>query len=874
MSEFQDDFSREIWDQTYRYHEDADLDKTFWRVAEAIASAEATPELQELWTERFYDLLSDFKGTSGGRIYANAGTDFEGTTMLNCYVAPRDDYDIDSMESIIKDVMNQCLTLKSEGGWGQNFSWLRPRGSVIHGIGACSPGAVKYMEIYDKTSDVITSGSGVASTDKKVKKKIRKGAQMAVLDCSHPDVIEFITAKQNAGRLTKFNVSVNCSDEFMHRVCEIEDAERILASLEDVDDAEGDTSQNEVRCRVLRSQIEEWDKWDLIFPDTTSIHYKNQWDGDIKGWVKDGYPIVVHKTTSVKYLWNLIMESTYNRAEPGVLFLDRANHFDPLASYGVHKIQATNPCGEQTLPSAGCCNLGSMNLTQFVVEEAERRYFDIESFKKYAGYMVRFLDNVNTVSNAPLPEYKHSMEEKRRIGVGVLGWGSMLYMLRIAFGSDEAAELREDIMRTLAHTTYMTSIDLAEEKGAFSYCEPEKHAECNFVKHIGLPEHYIEKMRRVGIRNSSLMSIQPTGTTGIFANVVSGGMEPVFMPEYVRTVIVPHMPDEIAEVCPKWYEGEWYETEMFKLDKEGDEEILRGEHNGMVYKIDRNRGLTKEVLCQDYGVRWLTERGEWDSSASWAKTTMDLTTDAHVNDLQGFAKWVDSSLSKTINVPHEYPFEQFKGIYTKAFRTGFIKGLTTYRSGTMTSVLSAKEDKDTKPCEEEIILDDVKLPDSSPAEIKTIRAEGRKWYLTVVYYEGNKNRPFALFVKTNAPEKSITTNDAVDHLIELARSKGIPDRHMDDVLAKIGADNNTSKIARLISFNLRHGVLIKNIVSCIDRVQDVYVGTFLFQVKKFLASYIMDGEVVEDIKCLECGGQLVFESGCHHCSECGNSKCG
>lgn len=1128
----------------------------------------------------------------------------------NCFVSPRRKYDIDSLDGILETVSNQSFTLKSEGGWGENFSYIRPRGSFIHGIGVESPGAVKYMEIFDKTSEIITAGAGKKSQNKKAKGKIRKGAMMGVLDCWHPDIIEFISAKQQSGRLTKFNMSVNCTDAFM---------EKVLAVI--------DMKTN----KVSEEEIETIDTWELKFPDTTFAKYKEEWDGDLYTWEQKGYPVKVAQTVSATFLWNLIMESTYNRAEPGVLFLDRANYFGPL-SYA-ERISATNPCcargtlvntptgyrkvedikigdyisttlgveptqhiekhdsikvfkiifsdggeeivtaahqyrafrsskraekrsqsirvdalnigdsvwveptkfndetfnqkeyekglkigillgdgcytpktlnrdqlkiasniddieynnavkklfgeeifnkddlasdnsksmymaiskkyhndlieslhltpaysyekvipmkimnnlsivrgvldgllatdgnvnltsnnpqirffttsnqlaqdirrlllyvnshgrihlvnskggiingreiiskhdklqisisgasvksffkytklntihnvkydnlvkivsqtrltgnnwvgkivsitehghdevydlyceksdtwitsgyvqrgcGEQMLAPGGVCNLASLNLTQFI--NSSRTGFDIANIKKYVGYIVRFLDNISDLSDAPLPEYVASMREKRRIGIGILGWGSALFMLKVRFGSEAATGLRDELMRAIARESYMYSIDLAVEKGMFEKCIPEKHADGVFVKSLELPEQYMNKLASTGIRNSSLLSIQPTGNTSIQANVVSGGLEPIFMPEYIRTIIVNTMPDEIADVTPVWYEGEWHETSMFKFTKEGDEEILKGTGpDGTVYKIDKSRGLLKEVLCEDYGVRYLKRKGEWDENADWAVTTTNLAVEDHVNDLKGFARWVDSAMSKTVNVPQNYPFEKFKNIYLDSYRSGYVKGVTTYRSGIMTSVLSAKEEKNATVEDEEIIKEDVKLPDSANATMKTIRAENRKWYLTVVYHEDNQERPFALFVKTNAIEKGIVSDEAIELLFKLARKKKIPKRHINEVYDKLGSDTNSSKVARLISFLLRHGVLIRNIVAVLDKVENAYVGTFVFQIKKFLSVYIKDGELVEDEICQECGStSVVFSEGCRKCVSCGSSKCG
>lgn len=849
MTTFEDSFSEEIWRVTYKDYKDTTVDDTLLRVATAVASVEETDEKRAEWAAKFYDMLSDFKVTVGGRIYANAGTEWGGTTLMNCFVGPIAGHDFDSLEGIYKVLLDQAKTLKSEGGWGFNFSFIRPRGSFIGGIGVESPGAVRFMELFDKSSEIITSGSGEASKNKKAKGKIRKGAMMGVINVSHPDVIEFATAKQTPGRLTKFNVSVNCSDEFMEKVLKVNALKEMGADQAVIDDA---------------------DKWDLIFPDTTFPQYKKEWDGNIKQWVEKGYPVKVYKTVSATWVWNLIMESTYNRAEPGVLFLDRANYFNPLNYKEI--IQATNPCGEQTLAPGQVCNLASLNLTQMVKNDGTG--FDLEKIKKYISYMVRFLDNTNILSKAPLDEYNYSMENKRRIGCGVLGWGSALFMLKVRFGSSQANAIREELMRTIAHTAYEASVDLAIEKGMFTECEPEKHAASPFLKQIGLPESTLERIRQFGIRNSALLSCQPTGNTSIFANVVSGGIEPVFMPEYIRTVIVSHVPDHIKSFTPKYWEGQMHETALFKWTKEGDEDILRGvDENGTVWKIDRNRGLTKEVLCEDQGVRWLKSRGEWDASADWAVTATQLSVQEHVDDLKGFAKYIDSAISKTINIPYEYPLDKFKDVYLDAYKTGYIKGLTTYRMGTMTTVLSAKEEKNAEASDEEIILDDVKLPSSSPAMVKKIKAEGKKWYLTVILDEEQK-RPFALFVTTNNVEKNVSTEDAIEKLIALARTKGIPERHIVDTEHKMNTDTNAVKIARAISLLLRHGVLIKNIVRVLDTVE-VTVGSFIFQIKKFLGQYIKDGEKVEGAKCENCGSpNVVYSEGCYKCNDCGSSKCG
>jgi len=1208
---FQDPFSEEVWRTTYRDYKDTDINDTFWRVACAIASVEVTEELRKKWSEIFYEMLCEFKIVPGGRILANAGTEFKGTTLINCFVLPNPPSDFDSIEGIIKYLRYQSLTLKSEGGAGACADAIRPRGTFIHGIGVETPGAVKFFELFDKSSDIITAGSGKKSSNKKAKGKIRKGAQMLSMSVWHPDIIEFITAKQTPGRLAKFNVSVNCTNEFMDKVNEVATLQKNKASQEEIDSI----------------------TWDLIFPDTTFSSYKKEWFGDINLWKKNNYPVKVHQTVKVDWLWKLITTSTYNRNEPGILFLDRSNYFNPYNYDITEVIKTTNPCislnswittsdgprhakdllgrqftaivdgkewlssdkgffisgekqlleittnagysmkvteehkfevyrnkeklkitakelllddelilnnhryrnvevsekddiigytlgmligdgyisgnkshlcswgqgdgpknvrkkilegihyygnpnkkfkgwcevtgrnefrlrcrdldflaesfglsatnkhitkeleenleiskgilrgifdadgsvqgtpksgmsirlaqnniedlktvqrmlarlgiisklclnrrkaqwrsmpdgkggskeyfckaqheliiskdnilfyfdkvgfydlekkekcwqllreysygtrvesfrskviaienkeievvvdceipgcnlfdcnglqisncGEQQMPPSGCCDLGTLNLTQFI--NKERTGLDLAKIKKYTKYLTRFLDNVNSYSDAPLPEYIDSMRKKRRIGCGLMGWGSSLFILKIRFGSEEAKKIQSEVLKAFTHAGIEASVDLAEEKGMFEFCQPEKHALSPYWDSIDLPVSIRNRMRKYGIRNSSNFSMQPNGNSSVLANILTGGIEPAFLHEYTRTVIVSITPDHIVDVTPNWSHGDFVETEMFKFAQEGDEQILRGvDKFGTVYKIDKNRGLTKEVLCEDYGVRYLKSIGEWDALAPWAVTSENLSVTEHISDLMGFAKATDSACSKTINIPNDYSFEDFQNIYLDSYNTGYIKGVTSYRASTMTSVLSAVA---SKYQDEEVILTDTKMPDTSIAEVKVLRdhegGSSRKWYCTIGLNENKA--PISLFVQTNAIEKSVTTNDAVDKLLALARTKGIPEKFVAGVEEKFINDNNSSKIARTIGLLLRHGVKISNVVAEIDKVEGVTFASFLFHIKKLLSGYIRDNEVVHNEKCIECSGKMIYESGCKKCIQCGHSMCG
>lgn len=838
---FKNDFSEEIWTQTYKDYDDNDVSDNWRRVAKDLSKIE---EDSKKWEDEFYNILEDFKFVPGGRILSNAGTQWK-SSYINCFVKPRSTkHDIDSMDGIFSVLRDQAQTLKSEGGWGCNFSFIRPRGAFIHGIGVESPGPVKFMEIFDKSSEVITSGSGKKSSNKKAKGKIRKGAMMGVLDCWHPSIEEFITAKQTDGCLSKFNISVGCYDDFMGKVVAGENyLDQGLEIPEDID------------------------AWDLIFPDTTHEKYADEWFGDIYNWKERGYPTIVYKTVKVSYLWDLIMQSTYKRNDPGVLFLDVANRTH-CWNYGPRKISRileTNPCGEQTLPDAGCCNLGSLNLTQFV--DMDNETFNYKAIEKIVKVAVRMLDNVNSISYSPLPEYKASMEKLRRIGLGGMGWGSALFMLKKRFGSDEAAILQEELMKCVTYSAIEESIELAIEKGAFEYCDFEKHAECEYFKQINLPQHLVDKIKKHGMRNSALFSFQPTGNTGILANNVSGGGEPIFMPEYVRTSICPNVPETIKDVCPKFWEGEFVETSMFKLTKEGTDEILVGiSPDGIKYKIDKNRGLTKETLCEDYAVTILKERGEWDSSAEWAATTTELTADEHVKDMCGFAKYIDAAISKTINLPKDYPYEDFKNIYLNCYKTGYIKGFTTYRDGTMASVLKSSEDKEFIELNTSSAP---KRPKTLPAEVHCITAKGEKYIVAVGMLNG---QPYEIFGgHANGFNIKKSADGEITKVKRGQYSLMIGDLEISDFSKHFTPQEQT--IFRMGSTMMRHGVPTEFIVEQMQKSSDD-IFSLPSAIARVLKKYIKDGQTVAGLSCPSCGEEsMIYAEGCKTCKSCGYSAC-
>lgn len=995
---FKDEFSKEVWETTYKHHTDVTVEDTFRRVANAVASVESNKELREEWEGKFFDMLSDFRVTCGGRIYSNAGTEFHGTTLMNCFVGPKPTYDQDSLEGIIQTLLYQAKTLKSEGGWGMNFSFIRPRGAFIHGIGVETPGSVKYMELFDKTSDIITAGSGLKSRNAKSKGKIRKGAMMGVLWCWHPDIQEFIDAKLTEGRLTKFNISVGCSDSFMDKVVALKEA----------------------IARDDKDFVAEHDKWELVFPDTQFDRYKKEWDGDIEAWKEKGYPIKVWKTVSALGLWDQIMRSTYTRNDPGVLFLDRANKTH-CWNYGgpASRIHASNPCvapetllltrngyrvisslvgqgvevwngkewsktvvkktgtnqpllkvilrngmsldctpyhkwyvdlnnwvigsngskdsdivmklaselkpgdkihvcdryldhisaslveieqvldlgrvddtycvneplehkavfngiltgqcGEQMLPFGSVCNLASLNLTQFINEK--KTGFDLERVSRYVGYAVRFLDDVNDYTNAPLEQYAESIKNRRRIGLGIMGWGSALYLLKVPFASDKAEQIKKKLMQAFTTAAIEASIGLAKEKGAFKDCDPKKHSEAFFWEQIGLDEKLVADIRKHGIRNSALFSIQPTGNTSIYANIVSGGLEPVFMPEYVRTVIVSICPDDLKPLAPKYWEGEFKETDTFKMVKEGTDDVLRAVINGVVYKIDRNRGLTKEVPCIDYGVRMLKQAGEWDGKAEWAKTALSLSVNDHVKDMIGWGKWIDSSMSKTVNCPADYPYDKFESLYLDAYKSGFLKGITTYRAGTMTTVLSEKVE--TKVEEGKIKKTRApKRPDTLPCSVEHMTIKGHRYYAVVGLLDGDPYEVFAGSNHDSEGEPIIPKTVVSGEAVKSARgSYKLKAEGVEYPFSKGSSDASVDALTRMISTSLRHGADISFVVHQLEKTKGDMLS-FAKVLSRALKKSIKNGSPVYGESCPSCAGQsLVREDGCVTCKDCGWTKC-
>ena len=838
-TEFVDDFSKEVYEQTYKFGEvDKDINDTHYRVAKDLASVENDVEY---WTEQFVKLLEDFKFVPGGRITSNAGTSLKGTTYINCFVDGFDGEDQDSMEGILSTLRRQALILKSEGGYGFCADVMRPRGGFIGGIGNESPGSVRMLDMWDTQSGVITEGSGRKTQNKKGKQKIRKGAQMVTMSCWHPDIEEYITAKLTPGRLTKFNMSVLITDELMNAV---------------------------------KNNSE----WQLIFPDydvndETKELYKKEWNGNIKEWIAKGYPTKVYKTfNNANELWDLIMSSTYNRNEPGVLFVDTMNKMNNL--YYCEHITATNPCGEQVLPIGGVCLLGSLNLTQFI--DFEKKDWNYEKLGEMIPVAVRFMDNVNDKTYVPLPSQTDNLKNKRRIGLGIMGYGSALMMMKVRYGSDKAIELTEKLMSFIANNAYQSSALIAKDKGTFTLYDESKYLSGNFVK--ALSKETIDLIKKYGLRNSHLLSIQPTGNSSVFANNVSGGLEPLFLPEYVRTAIMPYAPEGLFKPKNINWDDKSYDCDgntEWRWKKEGDENVLWSEFNGYIWKFDKSRGLLRETVVRDYAVRFLDSKGEWDAKADWSATTNELNINDHISTMGVMAKYIDSAMSKTINLPNEYPYEDFKKLYMGLYDTGTVKGGTTYRAGTMTTVLSEKKSEEN----ESVGIKKTnapKRPKTLECDIHNIVAEGNAWIVLIGLLGKDPYEVFA-FKKKNIQISSKFKTGKLTKVKSGRYDLELDGFTLEDIKTHFET-NEEQALTRAISFGLRHGGDIQYLYDQLLKAEGNIIS-FSKAVARTLKKYISDDAEVKD-ECINpnCPNdgkncKIVREEGCKKCLTCGYSAC-
>lgn len=632
------DTSFEIWDSKYRLKSkdgvpiDGTIDETYQRVALALAGQESQPDV---WYEPFLWALRN-GAIPAGRITSNAGA-FEhkpATSTINCTVSGTIE---DSMDDILGKVHEAGLTLKAGCGIGYDFSTLRPRGAFVSGAGAYTSGPLSFMDIYDKMCFTVSSAGG------------RRGAQMGTMDIRHPDVVEFIQAKREDGRLRQFNLSLLITEEFVKAVKE--DAPWQLIFPYTAREVEQDGIALDDPAQVF------WADW----PNREGVVFNELGQVACK----------VYKTLPARKLWNVIMTSTYDYAEPGFILIDKVNQMNN--NWFCEEIRATNPCGEQPLPPYGACLLGSVNLTRFVRDPfTEQAAFDWSAFRKVVAIFTRMLDNVVEINQLPLARQREEIISKRRHGMGFLGLGSALTMLRIKYGSAAAVAFTEQVSQELAMTGWRESLALAKEKGPAPIMEqefevtgkllrlrPEMAADGiklgDKVKGKVLHARYsrymqqvaevdpalVAELAEVGGRFTHHSSIAPTGTISLsLANNASNGIEPSFAHHYSRNVIKPGKKSKES-------------VDVYSYELLAYRELVNPA--AMPYAEDESTRLPDYFITAD-----------------------DISPAQHVDIQAAAQRWIDSSISKTANVPTDFPFEQFKDIYLYASDSG-LKGCTTFR---------------------------------------------------------------------------------------------------------------------------------------------------------------------------------------------------
>jgi ribonucleoside-diphosphate reductase alpha chain len=546
------------------------------RVARGIAAVEG--EHADEWYEKFRWLLNGWKFVPAGRILTAAGTDQQ-LTFYNCYVIPSPK---DSRRGIVETLSQMMEIMSRGGGVGINVSSLRPRHAYVKGVNGRSSGSVSWGALYSFVTGLIEQGGS------------RRGALMIILNCWHPDVVEFINSKREMGKITNANISVGITDKFMDAV-----------------HADAD--------------------WDLIFPDVSDPDYETQWDGNLEKWQAAGKKTVVHRTVKAREVWNSIIESAWASAEPGVFFIERANKMSNSWYYDAGYLGCTNPCGEQPLPGFGVCNLGAINLSKFV-RDGDVAWDDLGRAVRYA---VRFLDNVIDATPYFFDENYAQQKAERRVGLNTMGMAEMMIRLGIRYGSDESVQFIDRLYRFISRESYHASANLAAEKGAFPMFDAEKYLQSGYMK--SMPEDVREAVREKGARNVTLLTQAPNGTIGTLVGT-STGIEPFYFWNYFRKSRLGQH-EERVKVLEEWQQA----------------------HPG-------------------------------EPLPSYFVTAMDLAPEEHVKVQAAIQRWVDSSISKTCNLPSNYTVEQTREIYELLYRLG-CKGGTIYRDGSRdVQVLNLKEE--------------------------------------------------------------------------------------------------------------------------------------------------------------------------------------
>jgi len=757
MTAFAAPISQSIWDMKYRFKtpEGAPIDETVedsWRrVARSLASVETD---SEAWEQTFYEALEGFKFLPAGRILAGAGTE-RSVTLFNCFVMGTIP---DTMSGIFDSLKEAALTMQQGGGIGYDFSTLRPKGASVVGVAADASGPLSFMDVWDSMCRTIMSAGS------------RRGAMMATMRCDHPDIEDFITAKQDAARLRMFNLSVLVTDPFMEAV-----------------KADG--------------------PWDLVF------------DGKI------------YHTVQAKDLWNKIMRSTYDFAEPGVIFIDRINQKNNL-NY-CEDIAATNPCGEQPLPPYGACLLGSINLARLVENPFEdNAEIDEAALSDLVATAVRMMDNVVDASRFPLPEQEAEAIAKRRIGLGVTGLADALLMLGLRYGSEEAARKTESWLQRIARAAYLASAHLAEEKGAFPLFDAEAYLAGETMQ--AMDADVRKAVSKHGIRNALLTSIAPTGTISLYAGNVSSGIEPVFAYEYTRKVLQPD-------------------------------------------------GSRTEEEVVDYAVKLWHDKFPGHPLPDYFVNAQTLPPLDHVRMQAAAQKWVDSSISKTINVPEDIAFDDFQQVYLEAWNSG-CKGCTTYRPNDVTgSVLTVSEKVEAQPEDEApehagdvvYLAEPLDRPENLQGQTYKIKWPESEHAIYITMNDiiiGGHRRPFEVFINSKNMEHFAWTV-ALTRMISAVFRRGGDVSFVVEELKAVFDPRGGAWVG---------GKYIPSILAAIGGVIERHMvetgfidGEGMGLKTDPQSEAVRVGERPRGPACPNCGQYAMrMIEGCMTCGDCGHSKCG
>jgi len=1168
----------ENWVSKYRYNNETPVE-TVMRCAIVLASVEKDSRLMY---ERFMKLMLNFdddvefdemgypdrepkgfKATLGGRITANIGTSYKNATLMNCFIngpvsgatikysrASEDNsikYDIemktsenpDDLNNIFLTILEQAKTLAAEGGYGLNFGFIRPRGSIIKGTGIKHPGVVSYMKVWDAVSDLIVKGDEDGYVDRlknhldesqirdltiAVKAMARKGAMLASLPCFSRDtdiltdrgwmnIVDLIDEVEDGddifavdefGNLNEIYDPIVREPEEIYEL-ELEDGSKIEVTKDHKFEAEN-IETNEVCLKALKDINVDLDKLKVIeindaylnvlkgniniddvkvilqseddfvvvfkkinrvllkkndfsydftvanvhriiakHTDSKNAFYTSNCNHpDIEEFIRakqvrgvltkfnisvliddkfmlaveknEMYDLVfkgnVYKRVNAVELYDLIMGSVYNRAEPGALFYDNMHRSNPVSYMG--HCDSTNPCiigssmiatvngcisikflaedgsdvkvysyncdedkyeikygrnprrtginkevwkldfvdgsnfiatpdhrvylesgeikelkdiiigdkimtfdsytpmvvscvgfyghedvynitvddnhnyivvtyGDKKIQSAGIvvkncgevpglssittvCLLGSFNLTQYVYKDGGYSFFNWRKYSDDIFVFARMLDNVNDLANAPLPSYEYVIKKMRQFGMGINGLGSTLMMMKIAYNSEEALEFTKKLCEIKENLVWQASALLAKEKGVFEAYDAEKFQTTEYFKSDRLWPETKELIRKNGVRNAKTTTAPPLGNSSILCDNVSNGIEPVFLLQYERKVI-----------C-KWPKGLTVDNikDVFVKHNKVDYEYWQGEYDGVNYYYEpHNRGLCEISVIRDYGYQWLLDNYPEEDHSKYLITTNDLNVSDHINVQRVVQYYCNQSVSKTCNVPKDYLYSDFKKLYLEAWRNGLV-GFTAYRDGCMESVISSIE----KAFEDrEIIKKDIVLPPeflNGPTSI--IKREGIKFYIHFSYLPEDKmmKYPICLWIYSNSKEsgQAKVCNLASRKLAKLALQKGIEREFIVQCLDKAKKDYSYNRLGRLISLCLRHNVKREDILMVLIGIEGDSISSLLTAVRKFIAMTIKDGTRIK-IKCGNCNGEnVILESGCTKCIDCGATACG